>query len=125
MHIAVGLNWIPEMLQLPHLQHHHRQHHSLHQLLFTLELTARLALQNAMPSTLSIARLTLNVLSTLISGECATLNVLSTLISGEVVTLAGLYAVQQGYWTISCVIMFSIILLSVFLVVWRGSGKCD
>ncbi|KAA0201476.1 hypothetical protein HAZT_HAZT007215 [Hyalella azteca] len=64
MHVAVGLNWIPELLQLP--QQQHRQRCSVQLQLFTLHLTAQLALQNAMPSTLSIARLAVNVVTTLI-----------------------------------------------------------
>ncbi|KAG0711639.1 Integrator complex subunit 2 [Chionoecetes opilio] len=57
MHIAIGLNWIPELLQLPDLEKQ----------LFAIELTAHLALQNAMPSTLSISRLGINTLATLLS----------------------------------------------------------
>ncbi|XP_076045426.1 integrator complex subunit 2 [Oratosquilla oratoria] len=57
MHIAVGLNWIPELLQLPDLEKQ----------LFAIELTSHLALQNAMPSTLSISRLAINTLATLLS----------------------------------------------------------
>lgn len=59
MHIAIGLNWIPELLQLPDLDKQ----------LFAMELTSHLALQNAMPSTLSISRLAINTLATLLSGE--------------------------------------------------------
>lgn len=58
MHIAIGLNWIPELLQLPDLEKQ----------LFAIELTSHLALQNAMPSTLSISRLGINTLATLMSG---------------------------------------------------------
>lgn len=58
MHIAIGLNWIPELLQLPDLDKQ----------LFAMELTSHLALQNAMPSTLSISRLAINTLATLLSG---------------------------------------------------------
>lgn len=58
MHIAIGLNWIPELLQLPDLEKQ----------LFAIELTSHLALQNAMPSTLSISRLGINTLATLLSG---------------------------------------------------------
>ncbi|XP_053643818.1 integrator complex subunit 2 isoform X2 [Cherax quadricarinatus] len=57
MHIAIGLNWIPELLQLPDLDKQ----------LFAVELTSHLALQNAMPSTLSISRLAINTLATLLS----------------------------------------------------------
>lgn len=57
MHIAIGLNWIPELLQLPDLEKQ----------LFAIELTSHLALQNAMPSTLSISRLGINTLATLLS----------------------------------------------------------
>ncbi|XP_071540671.1 integrator complex subunit 2 isoform X2 [Panulirus ornatus] len=57
MHIAIGLNWIPELLQLPDLDKQ----------LFAVELTSHLALQNAMPSTLSISRLGINTLATLLS----------------------------------------------------------
>ncbi|KAK4288012.1 hypothetical protein Pmani_030992 [Petrolisthes manimaculis] len=57
MHIAIGLNWIPELLQLPDLDKQ----------LFAMELTSHLALQNAMPSTLSISRLGINTLATLLS----------------------------------------------------------
>ncbi|XP_045601514.2 integrator complex subunit 2 isoform X1 [Procambarus clarkii] len=57
MHIAIGLNWIPELLQLPDLDKQ----------LFAVELTSHLALQNAMPSTLSISRLAINALATLLS----------------------------------------------------------
>lgn len=58
MHIAIGLNWIPELLQLPDLEKQ----------LFAIDLTSHLALQNAMPSTLSISRLGINTLATLLSG---------------------------------------------------------
>ncbi|XP_042208012.1 integrator complex subunit 2-like, partial [Homarus americanus] len=57
MHIAIGLNWIPELLQLPDLDKQ----------LFAVELTSHLALQNAMPSTLSISRLGINTMATLLS----------------------------------------------------------
>lgn len=57
MHIAIGLNWIPELLQLPDLDKQ----------MFAVELTSHLALQNAMPSTLSISRLAINTLATLLS----------------------------------------------------------
>ncbi|RXG68957.1 Integrator complex subunit 2 [Armadillidium vulgare] len=57
MHIAVGLSWIPELLQLPDIEKQ----------LFAMELASHLALQNAMPSTLSISRLVINTLSTLLS----------------------------------------------------------
>lgn len=59
MHIAIGLNWIPELLQLPDLDKQ----------MFAVELTSHLALQNAMPSTLSISRLAINTLATLLSGK--------------------------------------------------------
>ena len=59
MHIAVGLNWIPELLQLPDLEKQ----------MFAVELTSHLALQNSMPSTLSISRLAVNTLATLVSGK--------------------------------------------------------
>ena len=59
MHIAVGLNWIPQLLQLPDLEKQ----------LFAVELTSHLSLQNAMPSTLSIARLSINTLGTLVNGK--------------------------------------------------------
>lgn len=59
MHIAIGLNWIPELMQLPDLDKQ----------LFAVELTSHLALQNAMPSTLSISRLAVNTLATLLSGK--------------------------------------------------------
>ncbi|XP_068239156.1 integrator complex subunit 2 isoform X2 [Palaemon carinicauda] len=68
MHIAIGLNWIPELLQLPDLEKQ----------LFAIELTSHLALQNAMPSTLSISRLAINTLATLVSvlGEKGRLHIM-------------------------------------------------
>ncbi|CAL4223863.1 unnamed protein product, partial [Meganyctiphanes norvegica] len=57
MHIAVGLNWIPELLQLPDIDKQ----------MFAIQLTSHLALQNAMPPTLSISRLAVNTLATLLS----------------------------------------------------------
>ena len=56
MHIAT--DWIPELLQLPDLEKQ----------MFALELTGHLALQNAMPSTLGVARLAIHTLSTLTTG---------------------------------------------------------
>ena len=57
MHITT--DGIPELLQLPVLE----------KLMFASEVTRHLAIQNAMPSTLGIARFAIHTLSTLTTGR--------------------------------------------------------